>query len=157
MRPQQTAPRQPTLEASPPGASPSDLVGPFEVTLAAARDAPAAARAAVSAWMAGHVSETMLADAQLLVAELVANSVRHADAPADAGVSVRAHVRADVLCLEVEDRGSTGSIARRAPDLQHGGGFGLNLVEMLSAQWGVNVNRDAGTRVWAELAFPAAG
>ena len=86
---------------------------PFEVTLAAAPDAPAAARVAVGAWMAGHVSETMLADAQLLVVELVANSVRHADAPADAVVSVRAQVGADVLRLEVEDRGSSGSIARR--------------------------------------------
>jgi anti-sigma regulatory factor (Ser/Thr protein kinase) len=155
MRPQQLAPPQPALEASPPGATSSDLVGPFEVTLAAAHDAPAAARAAVSAWMAGHVSETMLADAQLLAVELVANSVRHADAPGDAVVSVRAHVRAGVVRLEVEDRGRTGSIVRRAPDLQHGGGFGLNVVEMLSARWGVN--RDAGTRVWAELAFPAAG
>jgi anti-sigma regulatory factor (Ser/Thr protein kinase) len=67
---------------------PSDLAGPFEVTLPSALDAPAAARVAVSAWMAGHVSEAMLADAQLLVVELVTNSVRHADAPADAVISV---------------------------------------------------------------------
>jgi serine/threonine-protein kinase RsbW len=155
MRPQQTGPLESTLGGSPPGATPGDLVGPFEVTLAAALDAPAAARAAVCAWMAGHVSETMLADAQLLVVELVANSVRHADAADDAVVSVRAQVRADVLRLEVEDRGSSGSIARRAPDLQHGGGFGLHLVEILSRRWGVN--RDVGTRVWAEIAFPATG
>ena len=96
----------------------------------------------------------MLTDAQLLVAELVANSVRHADVPGDAVIKVRAQIRAGVVRLEVEDRGTTGSIARRAPDL-HGqrGGFGLNVVERLSARWGVN--RDAGTRVWAELAFPA--
>jgi serine/threonine-protein kinase RsbW len=155
MRPQQMAPPQPTLEASPPGATPSGLVGPFEVTLVPALDAPAAARAAVSAWMAGHVSDAMLADAQLLVVELVANSVRHADARAAAVVSVRARVRADVLCLEVEDGGTSGAIARRAPDLSYGGGFGLNVVEVLSRRWGVD--RDAGTRVWAELAFPAAG
>jgi serine/threonine-protein kinase RsbW len=155
MRPNQTVPRQRTPEPGPLGMIATDLVSPFEVTVAAGIEAPAAARAAVTAWMAGHVSETMLADAQLLVGELVANSVRHADAPADAVVSVRAHVRADVLYLEVEDRGRTGSIAPRAPDLQHGGGFGLNMVEMLSARWGVN--RDAGTRVWAELAFTAAG
>jgi serine/threonine-protein kinase RsbW len=154
MRPQETAPLESTPDAPLPGAIPGDLIGPFEVTLPAALDAPAAARAAVCGWISGHVSETMLADAQLLVAELVANSVRHADAPADAVVSVRAHVRADVLCLEVEDRGSSGSIARRAPDLQHGGGFGLNLVEVVSRRWGVN--RDVGTRVWAEIAFPAA-
>ena len=153
MRPQQTA--RPECETPPPGAVASGLVDRFEVTLAAALDAPAAARAAVAAWMAGHVNDTMLADAQLLVVELVTNSVRHADAPADAVISVRAQLGADVVCLEVEDRGSTGSIARRAPDLQHGGGFGLNVVEMLSARWGVN--RDVGTRVWAEIAFPAAG
>ena len=154
MRPRQMSGPPPTWAAPSPGAIPGDLAGPFEVTLPAALDAPAAARVAVGAWMAGHVTETMLADAQLLVVELVANSVRHADAPADAVVSVRAQVAADVLRLEVEDRGSSGSIARRAPDLQHGGGFGLNLVELLSRRWGVN--RDVGTRVWAEIAFPAA-
>src|SRR3954471_1749550 len=138
MRPHQMHGLPPTREAPSPGAISGYLAGPFEMTLPAALDAPAVARGAVGAWMAGHVSEHMRADAQLLVAELVANSVRHADAPADAVVSVRAQVAADVMHLEVEDRGSSGSIARRAPDLQHGGGFGLNLVETLSRRWGVN-------------------
>jgi anti-sigma regulatory factor (Ser/Thr protein kinase) len=155
MRPQQTDSPESTRECLPQAVVPSDLTGPFEVTLPSAPGAPAAARVAVSAWMAGHVSETMLADVQLLVVELVTNSVRHADAPADAVVSVRARASVGVVRLEVEDDGRTGSIARRAPDLQNGGGFGLNVVERLSARWGVN--RDAGTRVWAELAFPAAG
>jgi serine/threonine-protein kinase RsbW len=153
MRPHQTVPPQPA-PAGPRGATGLGLVAPFEVTLPAGVGAPAAARAAVTHWMAGHVSRPLLIDVQLLVSELVANSVRHADAPADAVVSVRAHVRADVLCLEVEDRGRAGSIARRAPDLQHGGGFGLNLVDAVSRRWGVN--RDVGTRVWAEIAVPAA-
>jgi anti-sigma regulatory factor (Ser/Thr protein kinase) len=130
-------------------------VAPLEVTFAAGLAAPAAARAAVTDWMAGHVSRSMLVDAQLLVSELVANSVRHADAAHDAVVSVRAHVGADVLVLEVHDRGTNGPIKRRAPDLQAGGGFGLNVVEVLSRRWGVT--RDAGTRVWVELAFAAAG
>jgi anti-sigma regulatory factor (Ser/Thr protein kinase) len=101
--------------------------------------------------MAGHVSAAMLADAQLLVSELVANSVRHADAPVDAVVRVSARVRDDVVHLEVGDRGTSGSIARRAPDLKHGSGFGLNIVEKLSRRWGVD--RDDGTRVWADVAF----
>jgi serine/threonine-protein kinase RsbW len=140
-------------EAPPPGSAASELAGPFELTLASARDAPRAAGTAVTAWMAGHVSETMLADARLLVVELVTNSVRHAEAGDDAVVSVRAQVRADVLWLEVADGGRSGVIARHAPDLQHGGGFGLHLVELLCRRWGVQ--RDAGTRVWAELAFPS--
>jgi anti-sigma regulatory factor (Ser/Thr protein kinase) len=85
--------------------------------------------------MAGHVAETMLADARLLVGELVANSVRYADAADDAVVSVRAEIRGDALRLEVQDRGSTNAIARRAPDREHGGGFGLHLVELLSRRW----------------------
>jgi serine/threonine-protein kinase RsbW len=155
LRPQQTVRPESTREAFPPGAVSSDLAGRFEVTLSAALDAPATARAAVTAWLAGQVSETMLADAQLLVSELVANSVRHADAPADANVSVRAQATADILRLEVEDRGRTGSITRQPPDLHHGGGIGLNVVDSLSARWGVN--REVGTRVWAEIAFSAAG
>jgi serine/threonine-protein kinase RsbW len=154
MRPHQTG-RQIAPEHAPLGVIPSGLSETFEVSLAAGVHTPSAARAAVTAWLAGHVSETMLTDAQLLVAELVANSVRHAEAPADAVVSVRAQVRADVVCLEVEDGGTSGSIERRAPDLSYGGGFGLNVVEVLSRRWGVD--RDAGTRVWAELAFPATG
>lgn len=155
MRPHQTVPRQPKPEPGPRGVMPTGLVDAFEVSLAAGVDAPAAGRAAVTAWLAGHVSEAVLADAQLLVSELVANSIRHADAPADAVVSVRAQATADILRLEVEDRGRPGSITRRPPDLDHGGGFGLNVVETLSARWGVN--REVGTRVWAEIAFAAAG
>jgi serine/threonine-protein kinase RsbW len=155
MRPHHTAPPPPMRDAPPRGQFPAELVGPFEVTLVAALDAPAAARAAVAGWMAGHVGETTLADAQLLVVELVANSVRHADTPADAALTVRGEIRGDALRLEVEDRGSGGSIARRAPDLQHGGGFGLNVVEALSRRWGVD--RDQGTRVWAEIGIRAVG
>jgi serine/threonine-protein kinase RsbW len=155
MRAQENGPTRVDGADFPAPRDPRDLVGPFEVTLAAAVDAPRAARAAVCAWMAGHVTETMLADAQLLVVELVANSVRHGDAPPDAVVRVRAQVGAGVVRLEVEDGGVAGSVKRRAPDLEHGGGFGLQVVEAVSRRWGVN--RDAGTRVWAELAFPPTG
>jgi serine/threonine-protein kinase RsbW len=153
MRPHHTAPSSPTPAAPPPGGFPGDLVGPFEITLTGELDAPARARAAITAWMVGHVAATMLADAQLVVGELVTNSVRHADTPDDAVVRVRAEIRGDALHLQVEDRGSNGSITRRAPDLRNGGGFGLNMVEELSRRWGVD--RAAGTRVWAEIGTPA--
>jgi anti-sigma regulatory factor (Ser/Thr protein kinase) len=144
----------PTIrDAPPPEAIADGLVGPFEAKFVSGPDAPMAAlaRATLRAWMAGHVGVTIVADAELLVVELVANSVRRADAAADAAISVRAHLHADALCLEVGDRGMSGSILRLAPDLERGGGFGLNVVEALSRRWGVH--RDAGTHVWAELAF----
>jgi serine/threonine-protein kinase RsbW len=152
MRPDKSAPPQPPPEV-PHGATWLGSLDPLEVTLAVGLDAPAAARAAVAEWMAGHINGAMLVDAQLLVSELVANSVRHAEAPGDAVLTVRGHVSPDVVVLEVHDQGTRGAITRRAPDMQAGGGFGLNIIETLSRRWGVN--RDAGTRVWAELAFPA--
>jgi anti-sigma regulatory factor (Ser/Thr protein kinase) len=128
--------------------------GPFELDVAATLAAPATARAAVSAWITDHVSDAMLVDVHLLVGELVANSVLHPDVADGASISVRAEIIADVLRLEVGDCGSTGAIVTRAPDLAAGGGFGLNVVELLSRRWGVN--RDAGTQVWAEIPFAAA-
>jgi len=150
MRPDHIAGPPISRDDPPPEAIADGLLRPFEVKLVSGPDAPMAARAALRAWMAGHVGDDRHADAELLVAELVANSVRHADAAADAAISVRAHLRADALYLEVGDRGMSGSISRRAPDLERGGGFGLNVVDVLSRRWGVR--RDAGTHVWAELA-----
>ena len=155
MRPDQKSAAERTPEAPPAGAMGACLVAPVELTLPTAIDAPAAARMAVAAWMAGHTGDTLLADAQLVVTELVTNSVRHAVAPADAVITVRAEVRGDILRLEVADLGDSGSIAPRAPDLDRGGGFGLHVVEVLSRRWGVS--RGAGTRVWAELDFAATG
>ena len=152
MRPDQSAPPQPA-PGVPRGSTWPGSMDPLEVTLAAGLDAPAVARAAVTDWLAGHVSGAMLTDAQLLVSELVANSVRHSGAAADAVLAVRAHVSDEGLVLEVHDQGTGGSIRRRAPDMHAGGGFGLNIIQTLSRRWGVN--RDAGTRVWFELAFSA--
>jgi len=152
MRPNQSAPPQPASPGTPLVAGP---IGPLEVTLTAGTGAPAAARAHVMTWLAGRAGATTIIDARLAVSELVTNSIQHADAPVDAPIQVRASVAADVLSLEVQDRGTGGAITRRTPDFQHGGGFGLNVVDIVSRRWGVD--RAAGTRVWAELAFSAAG
>jgi serine/threonine-protein kinase RsbW len=154
MRPQQLGPAE-SRNGGSPRAVHDGLGGPFALELPATLSAPAAARAAVGAWMAGHVSDAMLVDIRLLLGELVTNSLLHADGPGDAVIKVRAEVRADVLWLEVADRGSTGEIERQAPDQRDRGGFGLNVVDVVSRRWGVD--RDAGTRVWAELAFQPAG
>ena len=65
------------------------------------------------------------------------NSVRHAEAPAGASLLVTAELTDRVLRLEVADAGHDRRFARRRPDLQAGGGFGLHLVERLSLRWGV--------------------
>jgi len=143
------------FEASADGAIRSGPEPSFELMLASGPAAPAAARAAMRAWMGRAPTDALLIDALMVIGELVANSVRHAHAPAGSSIGVHAEMHAGVLRLEVLDAGTSGVVTRRRPNLANGGGFGLNVVATLSRRWGVA--REEGTRVWAELApAPAA-
>jgi anti-sigma regulatory factor (Ser/Thr protein kinase) len=121
-----------------------------DVTLPVGPEAPATARAALARALTGHVTEETLADAQLVVSELVTNSVRHAGVPAGVALQVSAHMVDGALRLEVDDPGGAGIIAPRDPDFEDGGGFGLQIVHTLAKRWGVS--QDDGTRIWVELA-----
>jgi anti-sigma regulatory factor (Ser/Thr protein kinase) len=122
----------------------------IEVCLALDVQAPGAARSVVADCVGERVPVAMLDDAQLLVSELVTNSVRHSGASAGDGVVVRVELTRSMLRIEVEDPGSGGVIGPRAAEV--GGGFGLNLVQALSELWGVERVAVGGTRVWAQLA-----
>jgi anti-sigma regulatory factor (Ser/Thr protein kinase) len=111
--------------------------------------APGAARIVVGG-LSGRVPLSLVEDAQLIVSELVSNSVRHSGASAGAVVLVRVGRTGTRVRVEVEDSGRAGVIAPRAPDLD--GGFGLNLVQELSERWGLERVAAGGTRVWAQLA-----
>jgi signal transduction histidine kinase len=109
--------------------------------------APTIARRSLADLVSPSVDASMLDDARLLVTELVTNSVRHGQ-----GEVVRLVVdepRPGRLRVEVIDDGHGFlPIAREsAPD--EPGGWGLQLVEELSASWGV---REGSTHVWFELA-----
>jgi serine/threonine-protein kinase RsbW len=92
-------------------------------------------------------------DVQLLVTELVSNAVRHARIEAEQPLRLRAWLRETMLRIELWDAGADGAIAAGPPrvsDDTSTGGFGLNLVALLSSDWGFS--RDAhGTTVWLEL------
>ena len=122
------------------------LVQVGEATVACEPGAPLAARTAVSRWLDGRAHSQMRDDACLLVSELVTNSIRHADQPPGVPVRIRTFALDGVVRVEVEDRGH-GAVSRRANG--GNGGFGLHLVELLAARWGVS--REHGTRVWFEL------
>jgi anti-sigma regulatory factor (Ser/Thr protein kinase) len=155
MRPAHTSEDEDASEAPPDGGIRSSPGPPFELIVATGPGAPCAARAAMRAWMGGSPGDELVTDALMVIGELVANSVRHAHAPANSAIRVRAEMRANALLLEVADAGTSGAVMRRQPDFTNGGGFGLNLVATLSRRWGVA--RAEGTRVWAELALaPAA-
>jgi anti-sigma regulatory factor (Ser/Thr protein kinase) len=122
--------------------------GAVDVRLAAVPEAASAARSAVADALTGHVERRVLADAELLVSELVTNSIQNAGPAADELVRGGAAVTHGVVRLVVEDPGSTGTIAARDPGAE-GSGFGLHLVDALAHAWGVS--RDGATRVWVEL------
>jgi len=114
--------------------------------------APAAGRMLVADCLCGRVSELTVERAQLVVSELVSNSLRHAGGPAGRIVVVRVALQGGLCRVEVEDAGCDGHIAPREPDPKSGGGLGLNIVHTLSERWGVERAADHGTRVWAYLA-----
>jgi hypothetical protein len=121
----------------------------LDIRLAAVPTAPAAARGVIVDALQGHVDEQVLADARLLISELVTCGARSTGSAADGFVRVGAVLTQGVLRLEVENSRHTSGNAAGHPDLEQDGGFGLRLVEALSHSWGIS--RDGHTRVWVEL------
>ncbi len=119
--------------------------------------APAPARALVATSLRERVPARVLEHAELLVSELVTNSVRHSGAAGcDARLVLRVELSPGALRVGVEDPGRGGVIAPRPPDRNGGGGgFGLNLVHTLSERWGVERAVAGSTRVWAQLPLGA--
>jgi len=125
-----------------------------EVAIPLGIEAPGVARGVLAGCLADRVASYVLENAQLLVSELVSNSVRHSGAPDGEDVIVRVQLWRDVCRLEVEDPGGDGSIVPRPPDHAEGSGLGLNLVQRLSERWGVVRDVEGPTRVWAQLSCP---
>jgi anti-sigma regulatory factor (Ser/Thr protein kinase) len=122
------------------------------LSLAPTSAAPARARAAVSDWLAQGPHDGLSEDVvRLLVSELVSNCVQHARIDAEHCLRLRAWMHATTFHLELWDAGTDGAVALRTPRLDSAaGGFGLNLIALLSSDWGID--RDAqGTTVWVEL------
>lgn len=88
----------------------------------------------------------VLADAQLLATELIANAVRHGAPPIELAVEC-----ADEQTILVRVADSAATIpCRRSPAPEEEGGRGLNLVHALSDAWGVDEDRP-GKSVWFRL------
>jgi serine/threonine-protein kinase RsbW len=127
------------------------VVNPLHMRVLARAESAEEVRAVLRGWLAGRVDERRIGDVELVVTELLTNSVRHAGLDANDVVRVRAIEDGDVLHLEVEDEGRTDDAPRRrVPDMLKGG-IGLNLVDAVALHWGVE--RDDRTLVWADLSL----
>jgi serine/threonine-protein kinase RsbW len=115
------------------------------LSLAPNEDAPGRARGAVARLGA---SEEMLADLSLLTSELVTNAVVHAQLDPEDLIDFSATFDGTRVRVDVRDAGrGSFAITPREPVAQ--GGRGLFIVDQLADRWGID--RDGGTRVWAEL------
>ena len=110
----------------------------------------AEARRAVGQFEPG-LPAPVLESARLLVTELVTNSILHGISGGVGWIDVVIEQRARCLRIEVLDSASTGTRPVLRPvDPSSTSGWGLQLVDRLAADWGIEIG--IGTRVWCEIA-----
>ncbi|MBO0869090.1 MAG: ATP-binding protein [Micromonosporaceae bacterium] len=118
------------------------------------------ARHRLATELAGAVNPELVADAAVVVGELVGNSVRHARPLPGNTVLIRLRVRAEAGRQYLELRVTDGGGAPGRPRLCTAGpdavnGRGLTIVAALADRWGVEQDADEQC-VWAQLSFPSA-
>ena len=107
--------------------------------------APAHAREAIRG-LAGRIDPGIVPDVQLLVSELITNSVKYG---ADGAVRLQVEAADERrLRVEVVDQGAGFVPVRRTRPKDDVGGWGLHLVQTLSSRWGVY---EGSTHVWFEI------
>ncbi|GAA2403315.1 SpoIIE family protein phosphatase [Streptomyces glaucosporus] len=110
--------------------------------------AASVARSLVTERLARWGLEELADVAQLVVSELVGNALRYGNGPGQLRL-----LRHDRLVLEVSDTGPDLPQIQRA-ELSDEGGRGLQLVNMLSRNWG-SCRTSTGKVVWVEQDIPA--
>ncbi len=88
--------------------------------------------------------------ARLLVTELVTNSIVHGIREGDGWIDVTIERRGQCVRIEVVDPASNGGLPVMRPvDPTSTSGWGLQLVDRLASDWGVETG--VGTCVWCEI------
>jgi two-component sensor histidine kinase len=85
---------------------------------------------------------------ELILSELVTNSVVHSGGAADAELSIRLRLDSELLRGEVCGEGPEFDWAPHDPDLEEPGGLGLMIVDQLTERWGIQHNSQVC--VWFE-------
>jgi two-component sensor histidine kinase len=107
-------------------------------------EAPSQARRAVAALRA-ELDPDVLADTQLLVSELVTNSVKYGEGSILMRLRTRGRRR---VLVQVHDAGAGFDPRIRRPSMFASGGYGYRLVDELASDWGVRADR---AHVWFEI------
>lgn len=122
----------------------------MDLRLPVDKKAPSAARLAVQRTLVDYLAPRAMQNLQLLVSELVTNSLRHADLPDDGWIEVEVSLSPQTIRVDVVDPGSGFEVSKSMQTRDNGpGGWGLLLVDRIARQWGV-IN-DGVCRVWFEI------
>jgi anti-sigma regulatory factor (Ser/Thr protein kinase) len=114
--------------------------------LAPGPSAPARAREFLTRTCRRWRAEGFVADAALVVSELVTNAVRHAGTE----MELTLELAEGTLTIRVRDHGP--GMPRLIPPAERGfGGQGLAIVARLAQAWGVVVEDGGGKAVWCRL------
>ena len=128
----------------------------LDLQLAARPESVSVARRALEAMQGPAI---LIADAQLLVSELVTNSIRHAGLGPEDYIQVTIRWSGRVLRVIVWDRATDVALSpvvgefRPAPGTDSG--WGLFLVDRVARRWGTSLDRRAG--YWFELELDPPG
>lgn len=116
--------------------------------------APQIRRALVEDLTALEVAAEVIDEAEIVVAELVSNALRHARPLNDGTLRVRWKTKGGVVEVEVSDGGGPSTPRPAPPALWSSSGRGLRIVRSLAHEWGVAEERH-GRTVWASLGGPS--
>ncbi len=118
----------------------------LEVELPRETAASHIARRALRSACADRVESELLIDAELLVSELATNALLHGRG----NIKLRAAIDEQRLWAAVIDEGGGFDDSLRERKSDRIGGWGLDLVDVLSSSWGV----EDSSKVWFELRRP---
>ncbi len=99
------------------------------------------------------VPDLVLDDLEVVLSELMGNSVRHARAIAGGVLLVGWRVADGEVSVRVTDGGSPERIEPRDPSPMSDSGRGLHIVERLARAWGVTEHAGSLRTVWAVLSL----
>ena len=120
-----------------------------QLVLAAAPVSAGLARDFVCLHLVAHRLLHLVDDIRLVVSELATNALQHAQTPFVVTLSMAGRV----VLLTLRDESQLIPI-RSAPGVMDLNGRGLMIVELLSHEWGINIDDHGSKSVWASFPEP---